>query len=167
MISPIYNLIIFLTFTIHKNFYKDMIYYGLNSIIVHLTKYVLNPNIFTAPMNNLTMFLIGGCLSRLLGKSIKLWRGEGNIMAVGKNITWRKGKWSVGSEKMFRSFLKKVILKKWMGKIINQSITWLSICAVPWHRRGSGYPLSLYRNKIIHKWRYKYCFFLSDYPFNV
>ena len=26
----------------------------------------------------------------LLGKNVKLWRGEGNTIAVGKNITWKK-----------------------------------------------------------------------------
>ena len=30
-------------------------------------------------------------LSSLLGKNIKLWRVEGNIMGVGKNIAWKKG----------------------------------------------------------------------------
>ena len=34
----------------------------------------------------------GGRLSSLLGKNIKLSRREGNIMAVGKNIKWKKGK---------------------------------------------------------------------------
>ena len=33
-----------------------------------------------------------GSLSSLLGQNIKLWREEGNIMSVGKNITWKKGK---------------------------------------------------------------------------
>ena len=28
----------------------------------------------------------------LLGKNIKLWGGEGNAMAMGMNITWKKGK---------------------------------------------------------------------------
>ena len=32
----------------------------------------------------------GGSLSSLLGKNFKF--EEGNIMAVGKNITWKKGK---------------------------------------------------------------------------
>ena len=33
----------------------------------------------------------GGSLSNLLGKNIKLWRGEGNLRAFRKNITWKKG----------------------------------------------------------------------------
>ena len=32
----------------------------------------------------------GGILSSLLGKNIKFRRGEGNILAVGKNITLKK-----------------------------------------------------------------------------
>ena len=33
----------------------------------------------------------GGSLTNPLGKKFKLWRGEGNLMAFGKNITWKKG----------------------------------------------------------------------------
>ena len=36
--------------------------------------------------------LLGKNLPSLLGKNIELWKEEGNIMAVGKNITWKKGK---------------------------------------------------------------------------
>ena len=34
--------------------------------------------------------LLGGSFSSLVGKNIKFWRGEGNIKAVGKNITLKK-----------------------------------------------------------------------------
>ena len=32
----------------------------------------------------------GGSLSNPLGKNFKLWRGEGNLRALGKDITWKK-----------------------------------------------------------------------------
>ena len=32
-----------------------------------------------------------GGMSSLKGKNIKLWRGDGNIMTVGKKITWKRG----------------------------------------------------------------------------
>ena len=38
------------------------------------------------------MTFLGGSLLSQLGKNIRLCRGEGNIMAVGKNITWKTGK---------------------------------------------------------------------------
>ena len=53
-------------------------------------------NICTATIQGCKKFLIppplGGSLSSLFGKNIKLERGEGNIMAGRKNITWKNGK---------------------------------------------------------------------------
>ena len=38
----------------------------------------------------ITLFL-GGGVSSLLGKNIMMGRGEGNIMAVGNIMTWKRG----------------------------------------------------------------------------
>ena len=38
------------------------------------------------------MKVIGKFIKSVMRKNIKFSRGEGNIMAVGKNITWEKGK---------------------------------------------------------------------------
>ena len=50
-------------------------------------------NVFDSPAG---LYKIPYFLSlSVLGKNIKLCRGEGNIMAVGKNRTWKKGKGEV------------------------------------------------------------------------
>ena len=36
--------------------------------------------------------LVGRGLEFIKSDEEELWRGEGNILAVGKNITWKKGK---------------------------------------------------------------------------
>ena len=67
------------------------------TVAMHLVYRALQEDMIPDQVANLPFLIKQGykkfLLSCLLGKNIKLWRKEGNIMAVRKNITWKKGKW--------------------------------------------------------------------------